>query len=136
MKAINAKAQTILNTLTCDLGPENTHRKIDNGGTAFMAVSVDFLFECEAGKVFAFAHNFEQNGDLIPDPDVEILVSAVDGRAYPTAIQYATGTYNRVVFLEDGKIDRFAPRGQRDLATFVGTWFENIRRQQGIKGTK
>lgn len=132
MKPTNKAAQKVIETLTRDLDAENTARKIDNGGTAFMAVSVDRLFECEAGTVFAIAHNFEQNGDLVPDPDVEILISKVDGRVYPLAIQYATGTYQRVGWIEDGKLSKFAPRAQRELATFVGMWMKNVRRQQGI----
>lgn len=131
MKPTNKNAQKVIETLTRDLSDENTARKVDNS-TAFMAVSVDRLFECEAGTVFAIAHNFEQNGDLVPDPDVEILISKVDGRVYPLAIQHSSGHYSRVAWIEGGKISKFAPRAQRDLATFVGSWMKNIKRQQGI----
>ena len=36
---------------------------------------MDLHFEKSGENTFAMAHYFEQNGDLVPDPDMEIRVS-------------------------------------------------------------
>ncbi len=104
-----------------------------------MAVSVDFLSETKVSgatvRMYAVAHRFEMNGDLVPDPDVEFFVVMPDGGGpvvYPTAIDQAMG-YRRHVRFEKGPLPtHLNKRGQADLAVFCGTWFKNIRQQQGV----
>ena len=76
-------------------------RKLDHAPGAFMAVSVDCLSlirriagDGPGGAVYAIAHRYEVNGDLVPDPDVEFYVTDdsddPSGKAvYPTAIDHA-----------------------------------------------
>jgi hypothetical protein len=121
-------------------------RKIDNARGAFMAVSVDFLIGdrmrpsgARCGSLYAIAHRYEVNGDLLPDPDVELYV--VDdiiepGRkaVYPTAIDHGPMGYHRFVeFDEAGHPNRFSRRGQADLARFCNLWMNNIAEQQRLQ---
>jgi hypothetical protein len=63
------------------------------------------------------AHTFMQNGDVVPDPDMEFAVSAA-GWA-PVAIQHSTGAFHRT------------PSGpaQADLANFAELWARNLEAQ-------
>ena len=77
MRKLNERATKIFMTLVEGLRVGDA-RKLDNARGAFMAVSVDFLVGEElrtpsgpAWALYAIAHNYLANGDLIPDPDVE-----------------------------------------------------------------
>jgi hypothetical protein len=122
-------------------------KKIDNAPGAFMAVSVDYLDGDQVGSslargwsLYAVAHRYEANGDLVPDPDVEFYV--VDdvrepGRkaVYPTAIDQGPMGYRRhLEFDEAGQPSRFHRRGQADLARFCNLWMRNIAAQQRLGG--
>jgi hypothetical protein len=109
-----------------------------------MAVSVDCLF-CEQaahdhqrGALYAIAHRYEANGDLVPDPDVEFYVvadpDAAAGRAvYPTAIDHGPlGYYRYIHFDSVGQPVRVASRGQAQLARFCDVWMRNITFQQSL----
>jgi hypothetical protein len=114
-------------------------RKLDNVHGAFMAVSVDCLQRDSGGGVlYAVAHRYEVNGDLIPDPDVEFYV--VDDplqpgakSIYPTAIDHgALGYYRYLHFDSHGQPVRIASRGQADLARLCDGWMANIAAQQEL----
>jgi hypothetical protein len=120
-------------------------RKLDHAPGAFMAVSVDCLSlirrsggEGPGGAVYAIAHRYEVNGDLVPDPDVEFYVTDdsddPSGKAvYPTAIDHGPMGYHRHVELDAaGHPARFFRRVQADLAKFCESWMRNIARQQRL----
>jgi hypothetical protein len=104
-------------------------KKIQNSKT-YMPLSLDRLSD----NSFAMAHNYVQEGDLIPDPDME-LYRDKNGNWYPAAIQMAVGTYTRAIYLdEDGEnIEKYSPRAYAELRSFLIGWLKNIRIQQGIK---
>lgn len=69
-------------------------------------------------------HYFVQNGDLVPDPDME-LEQLADGSWYPVAIQFATGHYRRAMEIREGK--RFVnPREIREQVQFSRIWARNL----------
>lgn len=114
-------------------------KKFDNARGSFMAVSVDYLQgDSRRGALYAVAHRYEVNGDLIPDPDVEFFVAddplQRGAKAiYPTAIDHGSlGYYRYVHFDSDGAPARIASRGQADLAKFCDGWMRNIAAQQGL----
>jgi hypothetical protein len=119
--------------------PVGDARKIDNAGGAFMAVSVDHLArDSRGGSLYAVAHRYEANGDLVPDPDVEFYVvddpaQPGDKAIYPTAIDHGPlGYYRHVRFDCAGQPARVACRGQAALAAFCDDWMRDIARQQGL----
>jgi hypothetical protein len=124
MKTTNKKAAAILDILThgLDIGEG---RKVDNTEGAFMAVSVNRLSE----NVFAVSHYFEQNGDLVPDPDMTFF-RAHTGAWVPASYQDQF-RYQEALIFEDGQISKFSPRLLSQLSSFANMWMNNIRDQQG-----
>jgi hypothetical protein len=77
------------------------------------------------GEVISVSHYFEQNGDLIPDPDVELHYPSW----IPTAITQCMG-YRREKFIErDGKtlVDRHF---HTEVSAFLSMWARNIKAQK------
>ena len=70
MKAVGKFAEQILKTLVEALKDVEDHKKVDNSGGAFMPVSVEFIGKCRLGDLFSVAHYYEQNGDLMRDPEM------------------------------------------------------------------
>lgn len=71
-------------------------------------------------------HYVEQNGDLIPDPDMEFEI--LNGEWSPVALQLAIGTYYRAAEYREGK--RFInPRQLREQRQFANMWAQNLLAQ-------
>lgn len=135
MKQLNKTAAIIFNHLVSILG-EKDHIKIDNSNGTFMPLSFEHLHNKDLmgqeAKVYAMAHYFEQNGDLVPDPDMTFiqLVKSPD-IIYPASITTQFG-HRQSLWKEDGgwRINR---REQADQASFANQWLVNIRDQQELK---
>ena len=142
MKPISKAALQVFRKLATGLKEPGTANKIDNAKGAFMAVSIDLLQRHHHGpagtyELYAVAHRYELNGDLVPDPDVEFLAvrdhTGAVAAVYPLAIDHGMGRYRRHAWLKaDLTPDRLAPAAQKDLATFCSVWFKNIKEQQGL----
>lgn len=131
MKAINKEATKVMDRLTEGLDSESMSRKIENT-TAFMAVHVDWLGQPQAGDIFSVAHYYQQNGDLMRDPDMTFL-KALDSY-YPLSFrQDGLPIMQEAVEWEEGTIKAFRPRLQAELATFANMWLRNIKLQQGLR---
>ncbi len=131
MKPLNTATGRILDFLTRDLadpsGPGVSNRKLDNGG--FMAVSVERI----GAHRFSVAHYFEQNGDLVPDPDLELV--HYSGSWYACAITHALpfGYHRALTCTDTGRPDRWWPREYNSLRSFATMMLRNIRNQQELK---
>lgn len=139
MKSLNPAAIKVFSKLIEKLKEPGDADKIDKSEGTFMPVGIDFLQRFPNGmETYAVAHRFEQNGDLVPDPDVEFLVQKRDEKVvsvWPLAIDHPPPfVYRRHVELaEDGKPERLNLRGQADLATFCSVWMKNIQLQQELE---
>jgi hypothetical protein len=69
----------------------------------------------------AMAHYFEQNGDLIADPDVEIRV--VPSMQMVEALTYQDQFGYQVVYPEPGKVNL---KVKKELNQFLGQWLKNL----------
>lgn len=125
MKKVNQKASKILTKILA--AAKGEYAKLTAG--SYMDLNVDVLEDTEKYTLFAMAHNYIQNGDVMADPDVEIFYSKDLDAFFPIAIQHATGHYLKAAWIVNGVIEKFRPRAQRELATFVGTWAANIKAQ-------
>jgi len=136
MRPINKKAQVIMDRLTTGLSQCDTHQEIDNSDGVYMPVHIDWIGDTPDGDIFAVAHYYTQNGDLMCDPLMSFL-RAADGRYYPTDYRLdGLGVYRESVhFDEDGRVIGYNPREQRDEAIFAGTWMQNIKMQQFRRGS-
>jgi len=88
-------------------------------------------FEKLGENHFAMAHNYRQNGDLIPDPDMEIKVYPDLKMVEALTYQDFYG-YQLVYDLENP--NRFNVRTKKALNKFLGQWLKNII-NQGFKKT-
>ncbi len=76
------------------------------------------------GDLISVAHYYEQNGDLVPDPDVELHYPTW----VPTAITQAFGGY-RPKFLERDGQTYVDTRFHKEVSAFLVLWARNIRAQ-------
>lgn len=127
---VSKSARKVLELLVDGLDEPGASKKIDNAPGAFMAICVERIEETSHGLVYSVAHYYEQNGDLVPDPDITLLRSA-DGEFYP--LSYQDGRVYRVSAELNAhgcaSLDR---ERQTDLAYFVGEWMRNMKAQQGL----
>ena len=83
------------------------------------------------GDMLSVAHYFEQNGDLIADPDVELHYPSW----VPTAITQAFFGYRTKFVERDGKtyVDT---RFHKQVSEFLTMWARNIKAQGWAEGGK
>lgn len=131
MQPLNKATSRLLDHMTADLadpaGAGESRRKYD-AGHGYMAAVVERV----GANRYSVAHYFSKNGDLVPDPDLELIKH--DGKWYPAACTMATGHYSRALECDgEGRPARYFPRVYRDLRSFGTMMLRNIRAQQGIK---
>ncbi len=124
MKPLPQAAGRVLDALTAGLAIGGA-RKVDNGG-GYMAVHVDRL----SAATYSIAHYFEQNGDLVSDPDSVLLKT--EAGWLPVTLQLSTGHYTVAIELDgNDKPTGWRPRQYKELASFAVMWLRNISQQQG-----
>lgn len=132
MKAINQRAKKVMDTLTENMEGTDGHRKIDNTKGTFMVVHVERMNKCSLGQIYSIAHYFEQNGDLMRDPDMEFIKGG-DSEYYPISFwQDAPPLRDEAVVWKDGEIMGYREQQQMRLVTFANTWMKNIEEQQRL----
>ncbi|TLS77923.1 hypothetical protein FE236_02145 [Mariprofundus erugo] len=100
------------------------HRKIEN--EPFMALSLDVLADVPHGRIIALAHNSVMNGDLMADPDMQILVNFRPQKAAAMTFQNSyLGVYEECLYYDEGML-LSRPALQRDLNAFLDEWTKNI----------
>lgn len=100
------------------------HRKSKARG--FMDLSLDVLTRSKEKMRIALAHNYEQNGDLIPDPDMEIRVYLIDDCKKAEALTYQDSRRYDAVYPQPGKVH---PRLRKSLNNFLKIWLTNLKIQ-------
>lgn len=79
------------------------------------------------GASASVTHYLEQNGDLIPDPDMEFTITN-SGEWFPVATQFATGHYRRAIYFEDDK--KLVSKNElRSQIQFANMWAKNLIEQ-------
>jgi len=97
-----------------------------------MSVHVEHIGMCSLRPMFSAAHYYEQNGDLMKDPDM-VFIRAED-EYYPLEFQQDNlGLYQCTVrWNSDGQVESVNQKLQQSLANFTGEWMSNIRQQQKL----
>lgn len=110
---------------------ETDHVKIDNSNNTFMPVIAERLYTGDvmhrSGTVYSLSHYYEQNGDLIPDPDMTFFVCDQSRKIYPVTYQDSF-VYNEGIYSEGEKW--YIKRVQHHITTFANHWMNNIFYQQ------
>lgn len=127
MKTLSKTAARTLDKITADM-PIGTVRHIGPKDGPYMQVVVEHLRD----NSYTVSHYYTQNGDLVPDPDVEFL--RLDTGAWlPVSITQWAGSRRAVQVGPDGRPEGIYPSALRDLCSFTTTWMRNINRQQDLK---
>lgn len=90
----------------------------------FMDLHIDVLWRDEKKTTISMAHYYKQNGDMVPDPDMEIAVYPKTKTAEALSYQDSM-TYKRV-FTDDGRVYVAA---RNELNSFLNTWLNNLKMQ-------
>jgi len=129
MKPLNKQTASVLDTLTLGLvepGADGaSSRRVDNMPGTFMRVCVERI----GASQYSVAHYYEQNGDLVQDPDM-VFYKGPDGAWYPVSCQQAVGLYTVALEFEGETISGVRPTAYRDLSSFAAMWMRNIKQQQ------
>ncbi len=102
----------------------------------------DFLSTWGAGEFYSLCHYYQQNGDLMQDPEMCFLV--VDNRkegddltqlhVVPCTYQNASlGVYEESISFMSGRIGIYLSRLHGQHLQFAATWLSNIKQQGFLK---
>jgi len=114
------------------------HLTIDNTDGTYMPVHVEIIGNCSIGDLVSVAHYYEQNGDMMRDPDMVFIYAngeGYTGQWYPISFRQdgCMGVdQESVTFNDRGEPSRIRRRQQAQHATFAGQWMRNIKCQQGL----
>lgn len=131
IKPLGKRALPIFRALTEGVARVGDARKIANSRSC-MPVCVEAVGTTPQGQlIVSIAHYYEQNGDLMADPEI-LFVLAHENYVFPISYrQDGLGIDREYVRWEGGKV-YWNLAMQNDLATFCNQWMQNIRDQQGI----
>jgi hypothetical protein len=112
--------------------------RIEPPSSGFMRLCIEHVGTGPRGMpLVSVAHYFQQNGDLMEDPDLVFEVNPDEdgplswkaGEWGPVSFtQHSTGTYQEAVVVQDGKV-MVAPKLIASLKSFALTWDRNIKAQ-------
>lgn len=93
----------------------------------FMDLNLDILSRSENSLIIALSHYYEQNGDKIADPDIEVAI-------YPKlkmaeALSYQDSFGYRRVYPDYPEKNRYYPKAKQELNSFLNTWLRNLKMQ-------
>ncbi len=96
----------------------------------FMDLNLDLL-ECDnkGSYVIAIAHNYEQHGDIMCDPDMQIKIFPKEHMIEALTYQQDALSIYQEVYPEPGKV---YPTVKKELNSFLETWLKNLI-DQGFK---
>ena len=109
--------------------------KFENSGGTFMAVS----FECiqtfnDDAKIYSMAHYYEQNGDLMADPEMTFLKYGRE--IFPLSYRLdglGIDDLAAKIFFENEKLKGSVNlKKQKELKVFAQMWLKNIKQQQEL----
>lgn len=84
------------------------------------------VLEKIAAKTYSLAHYYEQNGDLMRDPEMTFEIDDAGEVSVLTYQQDNLGLYQSV---DDPDIAEGNPGIRRELTRFFGQWLENLKEQ-------
>jgi hypothetical protein len=125
LKALDATAEQIFRRLTDGLLKVGDSRQIDNS-TSFMALHVEVIGRHGHWPIFSLAHYYEQDGDLVCDPDVTFLVA---DQVHPLTFEQGGVVRQVAVQFRDTGV-HLNERLQSQITDFCNAWLRNVAEQQ------
>ncbi len=144
MKKINKEAARIFCRLLNRMGIKDYIKFTSEGFMPLVMEQIGTLINTPYGKaqLYSFSHYYEQNGDLMRDPEMVFIV--VDNRRdekdydsigiYPQLFQQdSLGIYEESVCIENNAVTTYKPAWQEAHAAFANQWLRNINQQGFLK---
>ena len=138
MQSLNKTTTAIFQQLITLMNGKR-HLKLDNSQGSFMPLIIEYLYSTVMADfsvdVYSLSHYYEQNGDLIPDPDMQFATrTSLNGelQIFPMTFQNAL-KYDEALFQNADNKWQYYKGLQKDLATFANMWLKNIKFQQSLK---
>ncbi|MHB8968218.1 MAG: DUF1249 domain-containing protein [Thermoleophilia bacterium] len=119
---INERIFKKLERVIGDLSDIPDYMKLEAHG--FMDLGVDMLYGDEESVTIALSHYFKQNGDMVPDPDMEVRIYPEMKMAEALTYQDSFG-YQQVY----PSPDQVNLKTKKDLNLFLNQWLSNIIEQ-------
>jgi hypothetical protein len=131
MMTLNKQSTQTMNKMVEML--EEGYIKIDNAAGSFMPVSVEVIFDNEKYMIVSVAHYYEQNSDLICDPEMLFIYIKATG-SYLTSYfkQDNIGLEQESIVMEKGEIKGCRAKLQANHTSFANMWLRNIKNQQNL----
>ena len=135
MKILNKKSTSIFSKIVEMAKAESGYIKLNNSNDTFMPLSVEILETKDNITFVSLAHYYEQNGDLMADPEMCFAITNMTGETAVIPYYFKTDGVGReqTSVLFEGNNVRFNKRMQADHTSFANQWLLNIKRQQSIK---
>lgn len=108
---------------------DHFHIRIKNSGWMDLVIESFPSPQYPGRRNISVAHYYEQNGDLVPDPEVEIVDTGM-----PIGLSQWCG-YTACVWEQDGKL-MLAPRAKAEVMSFLNIWERNLRHQGFLAAAK
>lgn len=120
------------------MGESDNYRRFE-AGECYDPFVVEYTYQEDrhGNPIFSLAHYYEQNGDLMQDPEMEIAVDFQNEEVEPLTYQLdALGVYQTVYKTINGKL-YISERLRRELDDFLRQWLKNVLNQQyKLKGER
>ena len=130
IKPLSPSALSVFRVLTEGIAQIGDHRKFDNGGSGIMPAVVEAVGTTPQGAlIISVAHYYEQNGDLMADPEITFVV-ARDDYVFPISYKQDGLGIDREYVRWEGERVFWNLKAQNDLASFCTNWMRNIKEQQ------
>ena len=114
-----------ISALVPDLEKMEPGQAVKLTSNSFMDLHIDVLIKEPDRTVISMAHYYKQNGDSVPDPDMEIALYPKHKMA--EALTYHDSFGYKVVYPEEGKL---YPTIKKELNQFLNQWLNNIKAQK------
>lgn len=112
-----------------DCTPEKHFRFTSVGYEPLVVENLDYFFR--GCPVYSITHYYDQNGDLMRDPDMTVMVDPLHGHVIPLSFRQDNAQFTRYGVFEQsvfagGKCNE---KVLRNLDDFLNTWSKNILAQ-------
>jgi hypothetical protein len=144
MKKLNQQATRIFCQLLDKMGIETYIRLTSDDFMPLVMEQIGELIQTPygIGQCYSLSHSYEQNGDLMRDPEMVFIV--VDNRketkdyhligVYPQMYQQDNlGLYEESVCIENNTVTTYKSMWQAGHCSFANQWLQNIKQQGFLK---
>ena len=95
--------------------------------TGYMDFNLELIDEDEKGFYLAISHYYKQNGDMVPDPDMEIFVDI--NKKTVEALHFQDAYHYVEVYPDKRNRDLFSKNQKKEQNEFLAFWLKNLKDQ-------